>query len=514
MGCLHHASAGERRSFLQAISDGHQVLGDELRRLTVDRGLLDELLPAVDGLAEDLDFSDAIFPDAVDFGPVTFVGRVRFNGVRFGSDVCFSRATFRLQARFNGASFGGEAIFGGTREYLHGEWLGDRREGTVFAGRVEFVGSHFVGAARFDWVRFGGDVTFANAQFESEFRHEEAPSGALPADRTIALSATRFRAGASLDLPPGQVLAAGMDIGAPSRLKLRGPLDVDHVTLTHPLTIVTASREEVSRLREHGSAPEIRTVAGATLQAPLIVGAGISLARCDMSGTVGLDHLTLDAGTSPLALHRGRRVLYDEIDWRQDDRRRGRRLAEAAGARLGRSTWAMAKHRLDGRTDAPPRRLDPGPIAARYRQLRQGLEQAKNAPGSADFYFGEMEMRRAASTNRYERFYLWLYWIVSGYGLRASRSIAAYVAVVVAATAAFRYGPPGLHTACPSQTCADLDDWWSTLVFLVRWSLSVFPAPETLGLSTSGQAILLLLRVVSPILLALTVLAVRARVHR
>ena len=35
-------------------------------------------------------------------------------------------------------------------------------------------------------------------------------------------------------------------------------------------------------------------------------------------------------------------------------------------------------------------------IAGIYRDLRKGLEDAKNEPGAADFYYGEMEMRRLA----------------------------------------------------------------------------------------------------------------------
>ncbi len=35
-----------------------------------------------------------------------------------------------------------------------------------------------------------------------------------------------------------------------------------------------------------------------------------------------------------------------------------------------------------------------------YRQLRKAVEGAKNEPGAADFYYGEMEMRRHTSTSR------------------------------------------------------------------------------------------------------------------
>ena len=36
-------------------------------------------------------------------------------------------------------------------------------------------------------------------------------------------------------------------------------------------------------------------------------------------------------------------------------------------------------------------------VAAIYRELRAGQEGRKDEPGSADFYYGEMEMRRLAA---------------------------------------------------------------------------------------------------------------------
>ena len=38
-------------------------------------------------------------------------------------------------------------------------------------------------------------------------------------------------------------------------------------------------------------------------------------------------------------------------------------------------------------SDAQSRRHEAEQIAAHYRQMRQGLEDTKNAPGSADFSF-------------------------------------------------------------------------------------------------------------------------------
>jgi hypothetical protein len=80
-----------------------------------------------------------------------------------------------------------------------------------------------------------------------------------------------------------------------------------------------------------------------------------------------------------------------------------------------------------------------------YRALRKGREDRKDEPGAADFYYGEMEMRRQGpfrheakpapgsrrATPGGERLILWLYWLVSGYGLRASRALIALVVTVV-----------------------------------------------------------------------------------
>jgi hypothetical protein len=45
---------------------------------------------------------------------------------------------------------------------------------------------------------------------------------------------------------------------------------------------------------------------------------------------------------------------------------------------------------------------------------------------TADFYYGEMEMRHHAHTTpAAERAIIWLYWLISGYGLQALLSLGA-----------------------------------------------------------------------------------------
>src|SRR5512133_964204 len=60
------------------------------------------------------------------------------------------------------------------------------------------------------------------------------------------------------------------------------------------------------------------------------------------------------------------------------------------------------------------------------------LHERVYAPHTADFYYGEMEMRRQdPSTPWPEGVILWLYWLVSGYGLRGLRALASLAVVVL-----------------------------------------------------------------------------------
>src|SRR5262249_5695511 len=79
--------------------------------------------------------------------------------------------------------------------------------------------------------------------------------------------------------------------------------------------------------------------------------------------------------------------------------------------------------------------VGPSRLEVTYRQLRKALEDGKNEPGAADFYYGEMEMRRAtAKEGRHmDRWLLNAYWATSGYALRASRALAC-LSLVIAAT--------------------------------------------------------------------------------
>ena len=162
--------------------------------------------------------------------------------------------------------------------------------------------------------------------------------------------------------------------------------------------------------------------------------------------------------------------------------------------------------------DGEPEVLSPGAVAVLYRALRKSREDAKDEPGAADFYYGEMEMRRhdrrgkghatgGWSRGLVSRGVLTAYWLVSGYGLRAWRSLAALAVVMAVSAGVFRLWGFTHSTS-----------YWKSLLFAFRSTLSLTDAQ--VNLTAWGGLFQAILRLTGPVLLALTLLALRGRVKR
>jgi hypothetical protein len=169
--------------------------------------------------------------------------------------------------------------------------------------------------------------------------------------------------------------------------------------------------------------------------------------------------------------------------------------------------------------DQSPEELQPGQIAGLYRALPKGREDTKDEPGAADFYYGEMEMRRhtrpsskhdrggessGMSRGRLGRGVLIAYWLVSGYGLRAWRAIACLAVV----TAIFAIGFDLVGFAKPPQPAS----YWTSLLYTFRATLSL--SDNDVTLTAWGRLLQGLLRLTGPVLLGLALLALRGRVKR
>jgi hypothetical protein len=261
-----------------------------------------------------------------------------------------------------------------------------------------------------------------------------------------------------------------------------------------------------------------------------LVLADVDLRECRFAGAHHLDQLQFATAAwfyqAPAWYGRGRQVLAEECDWRQAQGGR-------AARRWRHTTSPLFRPRLLGEAC----RLHRSEVATLYRQLRKGREDAKNEPGAASFYYGECELRRhALATPAAERAILWLYWLTSGYGLRASRALAWLTAILAAATmliATIGLPPPPSQasptanaTNTPQQQSSQpgatpppgvnverpLPDRLGTAA-LIALEGAVFRSSDQ-ALTYRGRLVQILLRILGPVLLGLALLSIRGRVKR
>ena len=117
----------------------------------------------------------------------------------------------------------------------------------------------------------------------------------------------------------------------------------------------------------------------------------MDLSYCTFSRSTNLDRLRLEAGTTFLNMtgrfRTKRRVIAQECIWRYS---KNRRWKGPTGIREGESR---------PRGSDKDWGIQATEISEIYRALRKGREDNKDEPGAADFYYGEMEMRRLSSAS-------------------------------------------------------------------------------------------------------------------
>jgi hypothetical protein len=481
----------------------------------------------------DASFNRATFQGDASFDGATFQGNVSFEWATFQGNVSFEWATFQGDASFDGATFRGGALFDGATfqgnaRFHRATFRGDvgfngvtfQRDAVftlmTFQRDVGFFRTTFQGNAWFRAARFQDDVLFDRATFQrgawfALVTFEQARLfGSLLAHRGLELDdvqfarpvqieastiwvccrRARFAGGVQFRLRWARVVLDDTDLAAPSILAGIPRLTRDDLA---------GAEQRIARAWQRLLAEEMpERPRLLSLQRANVAGLGLSsveLADCRFAGAHNLDKLRLEADVSFASA-----PVWLGWDWRQV-------IAEERGWRAHRSgrwpkpVWpAWAKE---------PAVLEAGQIAGLYRALRKGREDAKDEPGAADFYYGEMEMRRRArradeaSRGRVERAILTAYWLVSGYGLRAWRALAWLLVAVMVATIGLR-AVGFTHGRHP---------WSSAFLYTAGAVTHLVNPPEGL-LTEPGQAIRIAIGLLGPLLLGLALLAVRGRVKR
>ncbi|WP_329472913.1 pentapeptide repeat-containing protein [Streptomyces sp. NBC_01723] len=505
-------------------------------------------------------FESATFKGDAGFESATFKGYAVFRSAAFEGDAMLQSATFKADAIFESATFKGYAGFqlaafeagAGFRSATFGDYAGF--ESAIFKGEAGFQLAAFKGGAGFQLAAFEGGAGFRSAVFEGYAGFESAifkgdavfesatfeeadQFGPLVCAGRVVLSGAKFGGPVTLSFAARRLECRRTRWSSTAEIRLRcTTVDFAHAVFEYPLTIAAEpapfvltnglqlSEDSLSNL----TGSEVRVASLRGVDAAHLVLADLDLSGCLFSGTVHLDQIRLEGActfdTAPTPVWRiwppvrftERRVLAEEHHWRASQPRavRGWNVAVLGAGRAG-----------------------PLQLAPVYRALRKAFEDGKHEPGAADFYYGEMEMRRrAGDIPRSERGLLTAYWALSGYGLRSSRALAwlgaAMVLTVVMLMAV------GLAQETPKQTATGtVPDGGGKVTFEIDKDDPKNPTGDrftgerfekalnvTLNsvvfrssgqdLTTAGTYIEMTSRLSEPVLLGLAVLAIRNRVKR
>ncbi|GGT46718.1 pentapeptide repeat-containing protein [Streptomyces chromofuscus] len=496
---------------------------------------------------------DAVrFSDAAKFDQAEFSDYTSFDDARFSGYADFSHAKFSLGVYFNLARFSSDAAFTEAQISDPAEF-----DTVQFAGAVWFTAAHFAGLAWFDAAQFSDNAWFHGAQFSGDAWFGTArfagasEMGPLVCAGEVNLSGAVFDAPVTLDIAARQVRCERTRWESTATLRLRyATVDLGHAVLSAPVAVVAhpgpfpASPGAVDESLLAGCRDGVQVASIQGVDAAQLVLTDTDLTDCRFTGAFHLDQIHIEGRTTfasvPKGLHfRGRiwpvrwsqrRTLAEEHHWRaQVDDQPAISPQHPPTGRF----WHVGPHHGD-----PARTPDPEDIAAVYRQLRKAFEDAKNEPGAADFYYGEMEMRRHshADTSRSERGLLHGYWLLSGYGLRASRALL-WLGAAMLTTILLLMGF-GLPQHTPKQEASGLvpagggrvtftidkddpqnptGDRFTGKRFEKALSItvnSVIFRSSGQDLTTAGTYIEMTSRLLEPALLALAVLAVRGRIKR
>ena len=514
--------------------------------------------------ADRLDLSRTTVHGACRFEHVTFGGPVAFVGTDFRGGVHFSDAHFEDHASFEGSRFGGVTVFLHTQFTHQAEYGAPRVEvsfsGAWFLHPVSFFGSHFEPDARFSEATFEQSARFQLTTFAQEALFDDATFGAsvdlldTSVDGSLRCERARFRCARRLgpvrvavcfslddavfeefvrvEAAAGSlscrraVFRAGADLLLRWAVVSADDADFSGPSLLAGHSVLSATRGMLLGLERpdpHGTwielnappqdyAPQLVSLRGAKVARLTL--SGVDLRQCHFSGAHGLDAIRLERVTLREPPRRPRvrwRGPVPTLRWRAWTRRQTIAEEHAWRIREGDQEWGPL-FALGPAVLGPP--LDAAQVAAIYRALRKSREDGKDQSGAGDFYYGEMEMRRRCGATepkegsralfvpRPERCIIWLYWLVSGYGLRASRALAALALTL-------------------TLLAVPLDEWGfrpdrsygRALLFAVESTISPLRAPAV-HLTASGEVLQIALRLAGPLLLGLAALALRNRVKR
>jgi uncharacterized protein YjbI with pentapeptide repeats len=437
-------------------------------------------------------FERASFNGRADFTGLSFPGPIYFDHATFLGPADFSKTTFAQHADFDHVTFEDSACF----------------EQAIFNDHAGFERASFQGSATFDATKFRSYVDLEAASFAHAASMQGATFqlarqiGPFVVARKLKLDESVFSERVMIEVVAEAVTARTTVFADGVRLSVGGA-EVD----LHQADLGRAST--LAGIEKDGAQPALVTLCGAQVAGLSI--SGFDLCDCQFFGAHGLESLNIESSCEWLHPRSSRcidrEMITEERDWRCREQRR--RCARRRACRWLTIHWSDPDPDRQRRAETREV-LDPGQLAGLYRALRKAREDSKDQAGAADLYYGEMEMRRRTPipTKRgrlracADKFVIYGYWLLAGYGLRASRAVTALAVMILLVAAPLALW--GFH-----QPRAYL----RSVLFAAQSSLTLLHPPEA-HLSAPGEVIQIVVRLAGPALVGLAILSLRSRIKR
>jgi hypothetical protein len=474
-------------------------------------------------------FSNALFNEDAEFGGAQFAGRTWFSNAQFTRDAEFDKTRFSRDAVFRETQFGGragfteaqfsrnavfaEAQFGrsvwfhktqftGRAWFSNAQFSRDAQFGDAqFSREAWFSEAQFRRDARFGGARFSGDAQFGGVQFSgdawfpgTQFAQTRA-LGPILALSSLILDRATFEQDITIEVVGAELSCVGTRFTEAATLRLRrAQVLLDAAVFRKPSTVAFAP----DLPRRHGQ-PRLLSLRGVDVATLTL--RELNLAACLFQGAHHLDQLRIE-GARPFAdtpeawrlqLGRWRVPIWRRWSRRQTLAEEHRWRAELSRPRPARWSWidrptwhgsaTQTPRWVVERTGQQVQPLGPDRLAALYRALRKAQEDSKNQP---------------------EWVTLWLYWLISGYGLRVLRALASLAVVVLGLAILLHLVGYATH---PSPASV-----WGSLLYAASSTLWI--GDDGVRLTGWGKLLQIALRLAGPVLLGLALLSMRNRVKR
>jgi uncharacterized protein YjbI with pentapeptide repeats len=427
-------------------------------------------------------FIGSQFDGVARLSKTTFEGLAAFGSARFARGVDFAGASFTQMASFNSSSFVEDANFAAA-VFSSLAMFGD----ATFARTVSLRNTSFMAVADLANVSFGATHGL----------------GPMLACSSLALDGSTFERPVTIEVAADLITMERAHFPQGAHLFARYALvTADNAVFSGPSLIAFSSHDGPddsaleSKLKPQGvrsRRPRIESLRRADVGALTL--SGVDLRGCRFAGAHNLDGLRVDGSAEfASAPGNGRRVIAEEADVR---------------AAHDHPEWKLAA--VESIAGTRVESLDERDVADLYRELRKGQESRGDEPGAADFYYGEMEMRRRAKGTAGEKAVVWAYWLTSGYALRPLRAFVALLVTIALFGILLK-----LWGFEPRPPATDDASWSRAFLFSAESTSSLFRVPATpnLRLTEVGEVLQIFLRLLGPLFFGLLLLSIRGRVKR